>query len=92
MTRSTGRWRTRFGTWIGSTTVRGITAQLHDRGFPLTQKAVYNWLAGIALPALPVADALVRISKGHITVSDIVQHRDTVNGSGGNGADGSSKG
>src|SRR5262245_16172151 len=75
MRRADGRWSTRFGAWVSSVTVAGVLRGLHTRGHPLTKQAVYQWVSGATLPRLPIATALVDLSRGRITVADMLEHR-----------------
>ena len=78
MRRSAARWRTPFGRWVQTVGVSQLTHQLCSAGQPVTQKAVYNWLAGERVPRPDRATAMARISEGDITLEDVYQHRSLV--------------
>jgi len=73
-----GRWRTSFGAWVARTTVPGVLDALKREGHPLTRKAVYSWLLGRTVPRLPVACALVKASRGRLTLDSIAAHAEAV--------------
>jgi hypothetical protein len=75
MKRAAGRWRTTFGSWVGSVGVTRVVIDLRASGHPVTPGAVYHWVAGRAIPTLPLAGALVRLSEGRVSLDDILQHR-----------------
>lgn len=70
------RWDTAFGKWVGAFTVSRVVVDLRREGYPLTTGAVYHWVAGRAVPALPLAKALVRISQGQVSFDDIAAHKE----------------
>jgi hypothetical protein len=76
--RRRSRWTTHFGSWIASVTVFKVQEALADTGHPVTEQAVYHWLAGTATPRTAHAVALVRMSEGRISLDDIVRHRTEV--------------
>lgn len=76
--RSGNRWSTRFGRWVGAQTVPVVVVRLHDAGFPVTKGAVYQWLAGRAVPSTEHARALLVESRGRLTLADLVEHRRTI--------------
>jgi len=75
MRRCTARWRTSFGRFVADVGVSRLTTQLRSLGEPITEKAVYNWLAGAHAPRPGCATALVRISRGRIGLADVYRHR-----------------
>ena len=70
-----GRWRTRFGSWVGRYTVKRIAAEMAARGDPITVKACYGWLSGMTVPRAERAMAMVKISGGRIRLEDVFRHR-----------------
>lgn len=78
MDREPRRWRTRFGSWVRAYTVPRLTRDLVDLGQPITQKAVYEWLAGRVAPHPDRAMAITRISGGRVSLQDVYRHREEV--------------
>lgn len=78
MRRSPRRWRTSFGRWVGHVGVARLTTELRSLGEPITQKAVYNWLAGERTPRPSSAVAMVRISRGRLALVDVYRHRASI--------------
>jgi hypothetical protein len=76
--RRRGRWTTHFGSWVASVSVFKVQEALTSQGHPVTEQAVYNWLAGATTPRIAHAVALVRMSEGRISLDDIVRHRTEV--------------
>lgn len=68
------RWRTRFGVFVSDYTVSRLVAALGGEGEPVTPRAVYHWLGGIA-PRPAIAEAIARISAGRVTIADVYRHR-----------------
>lgn len=69
-----GRWETRFGRWVAEYGVAEIVKQLRsDPDLRVTKKTVYDWLRGHA-PRPARAAALVRLSRGAITLDCIYRH------------------
>jgi hypothetical protein len=73
--RARGRWLTHFGRWVDVQTVPVVVVTLRDAGFPITNGAVYNWLAGRSLPSIEQAHVLVENSRGRLKLADLVEHR-----------------
>lgn len=80
MKRLPHRWSTRFGKWVDAVTVTKVVVDLRTEGHPVTRGSVYHWIAGRAAPTLPLAGALVRISRGCVTLDDILAHRVVASG------------
>lgn len=78
MRREPRRWRTRFGSWVGSVGVERLTLELCSAGQTVTPKAVYNWLAGEHAPRPHCAAAMVQISRGRIGLADVYRHREVI--------------
>lgn len=71
-----GRWDTPFGRWVHETGVSRIVAALgRDPELSVTAPAVYMWIAGRHAPSPARAIALVRLSRGQITLDAIYEHR-----------------
>jgi hypothetical protein len=69
------RWRTPFGGWVGRVTVAGIVNELgKNPALAVRPSQVYAWVAGIAMPRPSRALALVRMSRGTITLDAIYRH------------------
>jgi len=72
--RSPTRWQTKFGRWVAEFTVPAIVENLaHDPDLRITNQAVYEWLQGHA-PQPARAIALVKMSRGRLTLEDIYHH------------------
>ena len=68
------RWETEFGRWVGDVGVpRIVSALARDPDLRVTSDAVYMWLRGVA-PRPARAEALVRLSRGRLTLDDIYGH------------------
>jgi len=69
-------WRTRFGSWVHSYTVPRLLRSLEAaEGFRLTRATVYHWVTGRSAPQPLRACALVRLSRGAVTLDDVFRHR-----------------
>ena len=75
MRRNDPRWRTPFGSWLSRHTVAALQTDLGRAGQPVTRAAVYQWVAGVTVPRLPCAAAIVTIARGALTLEDLAQHR-----------------
>jgi len=68
------RWKTEFGQWIAEVGVVGIVSALaHDPDLRITKHSVYMWLGGRA-PRAARAMALVKLSRGRLTLDAIYDH------------------
>jgi len=73
-----GRRTTVFGRWLAETGVGEVVDALaDDPDLRVTANAVYEWLRGRA-PRPERARALVRLSRGRITLDDIYDHVETM--------------
>ena len=73
-----GRRTTVFGRWLAETGVGEVVDALaDDPDLRVTANAVYEWLRGRA-PRPERARALVRLSRGRITLNDIYDHVETM--------------
>lgn len=70
------RRRTRFGSFLCGPMLPRLERALADSGHPVSRKAMYSWLAGATVPRLQHAVVIIRLSRGRLTVSDIVAHRE----------------
>lgn len=75
MIREPLRWETPLGRWVCDLTARGVAAELRAAGMPVTESAVYKWVAGSHAPRPDVALELVRISGEHLTLRDVYAPR-----------------
>lgn len=71
--RTATRWRTAFGSWVGTYTVPRLCSDLG-----VTSNAVYSWVAGRHIPDPARASAMVELSRGAISMQQIYQHRTEV--------------
>lgn len=72
------RWRTRFGSWVGSVTVSAIVSHLqNDPDLRVTNNAVYQWLKGHP-PTVERARALVELSRGALSYEAIYTQRQEI--------------
>lgn len=78
MRRVSSRWRTPLGQFVSDFGVQRLTRELASAGVPVTQKAVYHWLAGSHAPRPTHAAAIARVSAGRVSVEDVYRHRDVV--------------
>ena len=69
------RWRSCFGEWVSDTGAAHAAHLLAERGLPVTPDAVYKWVAGVRVPRLEAALALVEISGGRLQVTDVLLQR-----------------
>lgn len=76
--RLASRWNTPFARWLDGYTVPRIVESLRLSDAPITDQAVYHWVAGRTSPRLEHAEAIVRLSEGRVTITDIVSHRRSV--------------
>lgn len=73
------RWDTPFGRWVHETGVSSIVAALgRDPDLSVTPQAVYMWIAGRHCPSPARCIALVRLSRGQLTMEAVYQHRNQV--------------
>jgi hypothetical protein len=70
------RRRTPFGAFLRGPMIARLERSLAAAGHPVTRKAMYSWLSGETLPRLQHAAVIIRVSRGRLTVFDIVQHRE----------------
>lgn len=75
MVRDPIRRRTSFGRWVTRYQVPRLVQTINARGIPLTSHTVYDWIAGRHAPRPPYAAAIVEISGGRVSFSDIYRHR-----------------
>lgn len=75
MDREPLRWQTHFGQWVADVTPSAICSRLAAERMPVTQGAVYKWVAGERLPRPEVALKLVEISGEAITLADVYVQR-----------------
>lgn len=75
MAQSSRRWQTTFGHWVSAYGVSRLAHALTARGEPATPKAIYNWVAGTCQPRASRALAIVEISAGAVSLSDVCAHR-----------------
>lgn len=68
------RWRTRFGRWVRREGPQRVATELSRVGQPVTHWAVYQWVSGRHRPRAEHAIAMVRVSGGKISMSDIYEH------------------
>ena len=73
--RSPQRWRTHFGQWVGAYGVRRLTGELSTAGRPVTENAVYKWVAGTTVPRPEHAVVIVEASCGQVSLEDVYRHR-----------------
>jgi hypothetical protein len=72
------RWQTPFGRWVADYGVPNIVAGLaSDPDLRVTNQAVYEWIQGHA-PQPARAMALVRMSRGRLTLEAIYSHAQQV--------------
>ena len=69
------RWRTSFGRWVHTYGVGRLCDQLTRAGQPVTPHAVYQWVGGRTTPRPDRASAIVRLSRGEVSVSAIYGQR-----------------
>lgn len=75
MRRREARWETPFGRWIDSYGVDRLVAALSALGEPISDRAVYSWIAGDHVPRPPLALKLVQLGQGRISLQEIYDHR-----------------
>lgn len=75
MRRHPTRWRTRFASFVGDYTVAALARDLAGLGEPVTVGAVYSWVSGRAQPRLRLAEKVVRLSAGSLSLEDVASHR-----------------
>lgn len=72
--RDPARWTTDFGRWVAEYGVPSIVAALAcDPDLRVTNDAVYQWIKGVE-PRPARARALVRLSRGRLTLEAIYEH------------------
>lgn len=71
MIREPLRWQTHFGRWVTDITPGRLAAQLRAAGTPVSESAVYKWVAGAHVPRPDVALRIVEISGGIVTLGDV---------------------
>lgn len=85
--RDPGRWESEFGRWVSDYGVPRIVAALaRDPDLRVTNDAVYQWLKGVE-PRPSRARALVRLSRGRLTLEAIYEHCRAVRGTAGGPVD-----
>lgn len=75
MRREPCRWRTPLGRLVSDIGVQNLTRALAAEGHPVTQKAVYHWLAGHHAPRIHHAAAIARVSSGRVSIEDVYSQR-----------------
>lgn len=83
MRRSESRWMTGFGRWVSDYRVSRLVSDLARRGIPLTENAVYAWVAGDAQPRYQAAEAMVKLSGGALDIGAVYAQRELVRSGGG---------
>lgn len=78
MQREPRRWRTSFGRWVRAYGAARIASGMQRTGHPVTHWAVYHWMAGSHSPRAEHIAALVRLSRGTISVGDVYRHQEVV--------------
>ena len=69
------RRETQFGRWVVEFGIPRIVAELRkDPDLRITEHAVYDWLSGRRAPRPSRAAALVRISRGRLSLETIYRH------------------
>ena len=71
MRRNASRWRTPLARWIRDYGTRRLSSALARRGHPVSQLAVYHWVAGRNCPRIEHARAIVRLSHNALRLDDI---------------------
>lgn len=69
------RWQTHFGTWVADLSAARVASELRQAGAPVTESAVYKWVAGECYPRPDVALKLVEISHERLSLADVYAHR-----------------
>lgn len=64
------RYSTAFGSFVHNTTVPRVAAMTF-----VSDRCVYHWLAGRAVPSAETCLTLIRASGGALRLEDIVEHR-----------------
>jgi len=79
--RAPDRWDTSFGRWVSEVTVTTILDTLGENpDIRYTRQSVYGWLKG-AIPRPAAAAALLRMSRGAISLEDIYEQGAEITGS-----------
>ncbi len=73
MQRVQRRWKTTFGSWVMDYGVRRLVRGLEAHGQPVTEKAVYHWISGRHAPRGGHALAIVRLSRGRLSLEDVLR-------------------
>jgi hypothetical protein len=73
--RDVSRWRSPFASWVRGYGTRRLVHQLTRRGCPVTQLAVYHWVAGRCSPRADHALAIVSASRGRLRLEDVYASR-----------------
>lgn len=76
MIRVRKRWGTRFGRFVSDFGVARLVIALGREGQPVTDRAVYAWIAGDVVPRPQKAAVMVRISRGRLAFEDVYRHRE----------------
>ena len=77
MRRDPCRWRTPLGQFVSDFGVQRLTRELGSAGLPVTEKAVYHWLAGSHAPRPAHAAVIARVSAGRVSVEDVYRQRES---------------
>lgn len=56
---------------VGLRGVHRLAFDLRRRGFPVTVKAIYNWIEGVHPPDVRTAEAIVNISRGQLSFEQV---------------------
>ena len=68
-------WRTRFGCWVHTYGVDRLVRDLTRRGRQVHPTAVYHWVSGRRAPRVEQAAAMLVLSRGQLTIFDIIRRR-----------------
>lgn len=80
MEREPLRWQTHLGQWVADLTPSRVALELRGAGLPVTESAVYKWVAGQHAPRPDIALRIVEISGGRLSVADVYLQRAEVAG------------
>lgn len=69
-----GRWGTRLGRWLADYGVPNVRLALRRQGLRTGVHTVYAWIAGQNVPRADAAYALVKLSRGKLTMDDVYEH------------------
>lgn len=75
MNRIKNKWKTEFGSWVKVYGPRELAEDLTTfTGEPYTKHIVYRWIAGNTAVPVSAAHAIHKLSKGTITMAEIITH------------------